>query len=210
VPETPKKNDFTQVAIGGINDSRLAECSTRQADVAEGTRFGLGRQRQPSDDSVIMMRAGLRRASLWLAVMAASGCSTVEPGGNPQIAQVVYDDEFFYCQVQPNVLVAKSCATGDPAMDTSGGCHASATSFRVLPLGANDMVTCDASGKRTGNVSQVAGSNYGAAQAEMTPNAETAPLFTHPTQKTSHPRQIFDPASTEADIIREWARRSSR
>jgi hypothetical protein len=160
------------------------------------------------------MRAGVlnrpRRASLALALIAAWGCSTIEPGDDPQIAQVVYDEDFFYCQVQPNVLVAQSCSAGDPSKDMSGGCHASVTQFHVLPLGTNDMVTCDANGKHTGNVSQTAFSNYSSAASEMTPNAETAPLLTHPTQKTAHPRQIFDSSSMEAEIIRQWAQHSSR
>ena len=145
-----------------------------------------------------------------LTLIGVWGCSTVEPGGDPQIAQVVYDEDFFYCEVQPKVLVAQSCSSGDPAKDTGGGCHATATPFRVLALGPNDMVTCDGNGKHTGTVPQVAQSNYSAAQSEMTPNVETAPLFLRPTQKVAHPRQIFDASSMEADVIRQWAARSSR
>ena len=145
-----------------------------------------------------------------LALFGALGCSTIEPGSDPQIAQVVYDENFFYCQVQPNVLVAQSCSSGDPMKDPSGGCHASTTTFRVLALGPNDMVTCDSNGKPTGNIPQISQSNYSSAQAEMNPNPDTAPLFTHPTQKTPHPRQIFDATSMEALIIRQWAQRSSR
>ncbi len=160
------------------------------------------------------MREGARnrpkRASLVLAMVGAWGCSTVEPGSNPGIAQVVYDEDFFYCEVLPKVLVAQSCSSGDPTKDMSGGCHVSATSFRVLPLQASDMVECDANGKATGNISQLASSNYVAAQSEMNPNADSAPLLTHPTQKTAHPRQIFDTSSMEADIIRQWALHSSR
>jgi hypothetical protein len=157
------------------------------------------------------MRAGVLYGP-WTAFVLAliGGCSTVELGNSPQIAQVVYDEDFFYCQVQPNVLVAQSCSTGDSSKGDSGGCHQSATSFRVLPLGPSDMVTCDANGKHTGNVPGFALSNYGAAAAEMTPNAETAPLLTHPTQKTPHPRQIFDTNSNEAQIIRQWAQHSSQ
>src|SRR5262249_54155124 len=117
---------------------------------------------------------------------------------------------FFYCEVEPKVLVAQSCSSGDPSKDPAGGCHATATPFRVLALGANDMVTCDANGKHAGSVPQVAQSNYSAAQAEMTPNADTAPLFPPPTQKSNHPRQIFDTSSMEAEIIRQWAQHSSR
>jgi hypothetical protein len=156
------------------------------------------------------VRNRARGASYTLVLIGVWGCSTVEPGGDPQIAQVVYDEDFFYCEVQPKVLVAQSCSSGDPSKDPSGGCHATATGFRVLPLGPNDMVTCDANGKHMGPVPQVAQSNYSAAQAEMNPNADSAPLFTHPTQKTPHPRQIFDTSSMEAEIIRQWAQHSSR
>ena len=145
-----------------------------------------------------------------LALVGAWGCSTVEPGGDPQIAQVVYDEDFFYCEVLPKVLVAQSCSSGDPSKDMSGGCHVSATSFRVLPLQDSDMVACDANGKVTGNVSQIASSNYVAAQSEMNPNGDSAPLLLHPTQKATHPRQIFDASSVEAGIIRQWAMHSSR
>jgi hypothetical protein len=154
-------------------------------------------------------RASISSVSIALAAMAACGCSIIDPGDDPQIAPVVFEDDFFYCQVQPNVLVPQSCASGDPAKD-SGGCHATTTTFRLLPLGPNDAVKCDANGKHTGGVSQVASNNYGAAQIEMKPNAEEAPLLTHPTQKTTHPRLIFDTNSTEADIIRQWALHSSR
>src|SRR3954464_3090759 len=117
------------------------------------------------------MRAGVlnraRGASYALALIGGWGCSTIEPGGDPRIAQVVYDEDFFYCEVQPKVLVAQSCSSGDPGKDASGGCHATATAFRVLALGSNDMVSCDSNGKHTGSVPQVAQSNYSAAQAEM-------------------------------------------
>src|SRR6185436_9237247 len=75
-----------------------------------------------------------RKAMFLTAIVPAAACSTIEPGGNPQIAQVVYDEDFFYCQVLPNVLMAQSCGSGDPAQDPAGGCHASATSFRLVPV----------------------------------------------------------------------------
>src|SRR5215470_8800740 len=119
----------------------------RQASVGRRTR-ALARHRPDRNGSVSMMRAGVRNrfrgGARALVLIGAWGCSTIEPGSDPQIAQVVYDEDFFYCQVQPKVLVAQSCSTGDPSKDAAGGCHATATPFRVLALGPNDMVTCDA------------------------------------------------------------------
>jgi hypothetical protein len=146
-------------------------------------------------------------ATFFAAFACLSACSTIEPGGNPQIAQVVYDEDFFYCQVLPNVLLAQSCGPGDPNQDTAGGCHATATSFKLVPVAA--PVECTGI-RRTGSVPAGAADNYIAAQAVMTQDPETTPLLTHPTKKTSHPRQIFDERSAEADIIRQWAQRSSR
>jgi hypothetical protein len=178
-----------------------------------------GARNRPMGRKPIGERRALRRRRLaWLTalggatvvgVTGACGCSTVEPGNDPQIAQVVYDPDFFYCEVLPKVLVAKSCSSGDPSLDM-GGCHTSVAHYQVLPLAADEMVACDANGKHTGNISQPAESNYGSAEAEMSPNAESAPLLTHPTQKTTHPRQIFDASSMEAEIIRQWAQHSSR
>src|SRR5262245_60804499 len=99
--------------------------------------------------------------------MGRRACAAVDPGGDPraaQVAHVVYDEDLFYCQVQPNVLTAQSCSPGDATKDPSGGCHATATAFRVLALSMPDQVTCDGNGKHTGTVSQVAQSNYSAAQ----------------------------------------------
>ena len=142
-----------------------------------------------------------------LAIALPGGCYTIDPGGNPQIAQVVYDEDYFYCQVLPNVIIAQSCGSGDPSQDTAGGCHATATSFKLVPVSTPPMC---AGNRRTGDLPAGAADNYIAAQAEMTQDPETAPLLTRPTRKTSHPRQIFDERSPEAEIIRQWAQRSSR
>lgn len=160
-------------------------------------------------DPVRYRQTSWRKAPLVVALAGVSGCSTIEPGGDPQIAQVVYDEDFFYCQVLPNVLVVKSCGSGDPALDTAGGCHATATSFRVVPLEVDGLPAC-VGNKRVGAVSSAAAGAYTAAQGQMKQDAETAPLLTHPTKKTGHPRQIFEERSPEADIIRQWAQRSSR
>src|SRR6185503_17379858 len=158
-------------------------------------------------DPVRYRETSFPAATFFVAIASVAACSTIEPGGNPQIAQVVYDEDYFYCQVLPNVLMAQSCGSGDPVQDTAGGCHATATSFKLVPVSSPPMC----SGKRrTGDLPAGAADNYTAAQAEMTQDPLTTPLLTHPTKKTSHPRQIFSEQSPEADIIRTWAQKSSR
>jgi hypothetical protein len=158
-------------------------------------------------DHVRYRETSLRPATFFAAIATLSACSTIDPGANPQIAQVVYDEDYFYCQVLPNVIMAHSCGAGDPAQDTAGGCHATATSFKLVPV--SFAPTC-LGNRRMGDLPAGAADNYTAAQASMTQDPETTPLLTRPTKKTSHPRQIFDDRSAEADIIRQWAQRSSR
>jgi hypothetical protein len=158
-------------------------------------------------DPVRYRETSFRKAMFLLAIALPGGCTTIDPGGNPQIAQVVYDEDYFYCQVLPNVLMAQSCGSGDPNQDTAGGCHATATSFKLVPV--STPPACSGN-RRSGDLPAGAADNYIAAQAEMTQDPETAPLLTRPTRKTSHPRQIFDERSPEAEIIRQWAQRSSR
>jgi hypothetical protein len=157
-------------------------------------------------DPVRYRETSLRQATLFAAIAMLVACSTIEPGGNPQIAQVVYDEEFFYCQVLPNVLLPQSCGSGDPSQMDSG-CHATATSYKLVPVSA--APTCSGN-RHTGDLPAGAVDNYTASQAEMTQDPETTPLLTHPTKQTNHPRQIFDVQSPEADIIRQWSQRSSR
>ena len=158
-------------------------------------------------DPVRYRETSFPAATFFVAIASVAACSTIEPGGNPQIAQVVYDEDYFYCQVLPNVLMAQSCGSGDPVQDTAGGCHATATSFKLVPVSSPPMCSGN---RRTGDLPAGAADNYTAAQAEMTQDPLTTPLLTHPTKKTSHPRQIFSEQSPEADIIRTWAQKSSR
>jgi hypothetical protein len=148
-----------------------------------------------------LLRTGAMLALAFLGL--GSACSTVEPGTEFSIAAVTYDANYFYCVVEPKVLMAKSCGTGDPALDSSG-CHATVTHFRInvasmTPVACNGLTPIDA-------VPLSSQANYQAAQSEMTLDYENAPLIAWPTQKFSgHPRQIFKPTDPEYDIIKDWA-----
>jgi hypothetical protein len=147
----------------------------------------------------------LIRATLALVVIGSgSACSTVEPGNEFAIAAVTYDENYFYCVVEPKVLMAKSCGTGDQSQgDATGGCHSSVTSFRLNPTAT--AVMCNGL-TPTEAVPLASQANYQAAQGEMTLDYVNAPLIAWPTQKFSgHPRQIFKPDSDEYNIIKDWA-----
>jgi hypothetical protein len=141
--------------------------------------------------------------------LAASACSTVEPGEDFDIADVVYDENFFYCRIENNVLFAKSCGPGDPAQgDSGGGCHFNVTSFRLSDYAPRVGDTCNGL-IPTQAPPAAARNNYTVASRHMALDPDLAALLNRPTGKTSHPRVIFDRASPEADLIREWATKFS-
>jgi len=144
------------------------------------------------------------RAVAWaLAVVVLVGCSTIEPGSQLSIASITYDENYFYCAVEPKVIIGQSCAAGDSARgESSAGCHASATPFT---LRASTAVTCNGS-VPTGAIGAASSDNFAAASSEMALEVSSAPFFMRPTQQTAHPRSIFAVDSAEAEIIRQWAK----
>ena len=151
------------------------------------------------------LRSALSGALLALPFAALPGlpaCSTVEPGGDFQFAQVTYDEAYFYCRLEPQVILAHSCGPGEPA--DNNGCHAANTPFRLL---THAPVTCN--GLTPGSVPSEARNNYQFSQGEMALDVESAPLLTRPTQVLAHPRPMFALQSPEADLIRDWANKFS-
>jgi hypothetical protein len=153
-----------------------------------------------------------------LFVLAAglAGCgeeglfpTTVDPGPDFEVANIVFDENFYYCQVEPRALFAMSCGTGDPALgESAGSCHASATSFRFIPYMPPVAETC--MGNVPGGVIPTeARDNYQAAQVRMRRDSESSPLLLRPMGIVTHPRQVFNSDSDAAAVIREWAMRVS-
>ena len=157
--------------------------------------------------SLVERRRGAHAKWLVAALgLIASGCvSTVEPGEDFDIADVVYDENFFYCRIEP-MLFAQRCGPGDPAQGDSGnGCHFSVTSFRLQDY--TPLVADSCGGGVVPGVPPTAAAteNFGAASLHMALDPDLAALLNRPTGKASHPRVIFDRQSPEADLIRQWA-----
>ncbi len=132
--------------------------------------------------------------------------TTVDPGADFAVADIVFDQNYFYCKVEP-VLFANSCGTGDSSKgDTTGSCHFSATAYRLtnyMPLVGD---SCNG-GIQPGvsNFPDAAQNNYQTSQARMKRDPDLAPLLQRPTLNQFHPRKIFDINSPDADAIRQWA-----
>ena len=141
-----------------------------------------------------------------------SGCgeeglfpTTVDPGPDFSIADLVFDESFFYCQVEPRVMIAHRCGGGDPMQgDSSGGCHHNVTSFRLTDY--TPPVADGCMGNVVGTpIPAAARQNYQVSQARMRRDPEVAPLLQRPLKKLTHPRAIFNDDSDAADALREWA-----
>jgi len=170
-----------------------------------------------SVQNVSLVRAPRVAAPLLLLVaLSLPGCgeegllpTTVDPGPDFNVADIVFDDGYFYCQVEP-ILFARRCGPGDPALgDASGGCHHNVTSFRLTDYSPLVADTCTGNVPAPGTITEAARQNYQTSQARMKRDPSIAPLLQKPLKNQQHPRQIFSSDSADAEIIRQWATRFS-
>jgi hypothetical protein len=136
-------------------------------------------------------------------------CS-IDVGENFQVAEIVYDDSYFYCQVEP-VLFEQGCGSGDPTLGESAqGCHFNRQRLRMTDYEPLTAEQCDASLAGDLAVSPAAQQNYQSAQLQMEVDPDRSPLLNRPTSTVAHPRVIFELDSEHAEIIRAWGARSSQ
>jgi len=136
---------------------------------------------------------------------------TLDVGENFQVAEIVYDESYFYCEVEP-LLFAQGCGSGDASLGESAqGCHFNRQRLRLTNYEPLTSEQCNGALDGDLSVSAAAQQNYQSAQLQMEVDPERSPLLNRPTSGVAHPRVIFDLDSPEADIIRTWgARYSSR
>jgi hypothetical protein len=144
--------------------------------------------------------------------LAISGCgdngffpSSVNPGSDFVQEDITFDDEFYYCRVEP-MLFQQGCGSGESGKDPQNGCHFSVTKFKLTDYMPRVSDSCAGDALKAGALVPVAAQqNYAAAQARMKRDPNLAPLLLRPTAKATHPRQIFAENSPEASVIRQWA-----
>ena len=169
---------------------------------------------------LVIARVELTGARVWGAVLALawalSGCgenglfpSTVDQGNDFNVADVIFDENYFYCRVEPE-LFAHSCGPGDPGQgDASNGCHYNVTSFRLSDYAPLVADSCNGGVVPSAGAPAQARQNYQVSQARMDRVPERARLLQRPTGAQQHPRKIFEPDSPAADVIRDWATKFS-
>jgi hypothetical protein len=134
---------------------------------------------------------------------------TLDIGENFQVAEIVYDENYFYCQVEP-VLFAQGCGSGDASRGESAqGCHFNRQRLRLTDYSPLAAEQCSSDFAADLALSPAAQQNYQSAQLQMEVDPERSPLLSRPTSTVAHPRIIFELDSPEADIIRAWGTRYS-
>jgi hypothetical protein len=161
---------------------------------------------------------GLRRAAAVTLplVLALMGCTSVDPGPDFVVPATVFDANYFYCHVEPGLIFAYSCGTGDPSKgDPSNGCHFNPSAVSGMALLNHPAIDCgggdipvDPTQVGTGSPAQ---SNLSAVSLEMSKDYTTAALFTRPssfngTPPAAHPRAVFDQSDpTVKMLLSTWA-----
>ena len=168
-----------------------------------------------------MIARAVPRQVVTALVLLSAGCGdqgffprTVDPGADFAVADVVFDENYFYCKVEP-VLFQNSCGSGDAGKgDAQGGCHFSATAYRLtnyMPRVSDAGGGCQGGVvPDTSNFPDAARNNYRTSQARMKRDPDLAPLLQRPTLNQFHPRKIFDAESADADAILLWATQFSK
>lgn len=120
-----------------------------------------------------------------------------------------FDPDYFFCHVEPELLVAKKCGAGDTgAGDPANGCHYNSSAVSGMALVQHAPVDCGGGDhpvdrSQTGQGSAAEG-NLQSASLVMSRDYLTAPIFVRPTGH-NHPRAIFAADDPVVDVIRRWA-----
>ena len=151
-----------------------------------------------------------------LGLMALPSCTSVDPGADFVVPQVVFDANFFYCHVEPEMIFAYSCGSGDPSKgDPPNGCHFNGSVVSGMALTNHPAVDCgggdipvDQTQIGTGSPAET---NYGLVSLEFSKDYTTSALFTRPSSfqgqnPAAHPRAVFDQSDTTINtLLSTWA-----
>jgi hypothetical protein len=146
-----------------------------------------------------------------MAVLASAGCQTVDPGPNFVVSEEVFNEDYFYCHVEPELIFAKRCGSGDPAAgDAASGCHFNSSAVSGMALRDHEPIDCGGGDIPVNRARVGSGSpaqvNFQSVSLEMSRDYLTAPVLIRPTG-ANHPRVIFNRDDAVVNVIRTWADR---
>jgi hypothetical protein len=153
----------------------------------------------------------MTRRAAWVALLAPLlGCTSVDPGPNFVVPETTFNEDFFYCHVEPELIFARGCGSGDPSKgDPSNGCHFNPAAVSGMALIDHPAVDCgggdhplDTTQIGTGSPAQ---GNYQAVSLEFNKDYTNSALFVRPSGN-NHPRQIFSPDDMQVNqLLATWA-----
>jgi hypothetical protein len=140
-----------------------------------------------------------------MALALLSGCGTpsvadtVDLGDNPEPPDISFNEDFFHCRIQPEVITAYKCASGGAG--DGGGCHLSRSALRLVDVPGTVRCQGDRVIGAPPNESVV---NLEKVRQDLGVDAESSPFYRRPLGLDSHPRKIFDEQSAPAKLVRQW------
>jgi hypothetical protein len=143
------------------------------------------------------------RALVAMVALASvpTGCGRIELGDNIVPPNVRVDEDRFYCEIAPQILAARSCATGGTPECTGTSCHASTSSFRLSE--SPTLPRCEG-GRPVDPIDPRLADDYRSVTLFLGSDARSSPFFRRPVRADSHPCQVFSEGSSEADLIADW------
>jgi len=157
--------------------------------------------------------------ALGVALVAVAWGCTVDPGANFVIPLSVFNQDFFYCHVEPEYLFAQATQCGAGQSTDNGNCHFNSSAVSGMGLQNHPLIDCGG-GDHPTNTPQGTGStgpgtpannNFSSASLEMSRDCVDyascqASILKRPTSTTAHPRVIFQPTDpTLPNVIYTWA-----
>ena len=117
-------------------------------------------------------------------------------------APLMIDEDFFYCRIQPEVIIAQSCASG--IAGEGGGCHAARSALRLSAAAETDPPPACDGDSLVGAVPPSYRSNFLNVQFTVRSDPLSSSFYRRPVLLDPHPREMFAEGSIEADLIYEW------
>jgi len=142
-----------------------------------------------------------RGALVFLLAAPVVACGTIELGDNIVPPNVRVDEDRFYCEIAPQVLQARGCATGGTAECSGMSCHSSTSSFRLSRM--STLPRCE-DGAPIDPIDPGLADDYRAVTLFLGSDARSSPFWRRPVNADSHPCQAFGETSPEADLVADW------
>ncbi len=201
----PRNDEENSNSLTGIEESPFCAGSD---GTGQGTE-SLPRRMPAVYRESVAVTGRVRRGVTLASLLMLFGCTTVDPGPNYVVPDETFDADFFYCHVEPELIVRLKCGPGDSSQDAPNSCHFNPAVVTGMQLLDHPAVNCgggdhpvDSTQIGTGSPAQ---SDLEAASFEMSRDYVNAPIFVRPSG-TSHPRTIFssnDPAVNQ--LLLQWS-----